>query len=1698
MSELNSSIKYLDLAGLETLVEQIENNRLSDKQDLLDAINDVSEDIPSVGNGKLTIKRNNTSVGTFNANQSSNKEVSISVPDSLSDLTGAENDIKNIIKYGQIDVSQLTPSEKDEAEEAQATASGYLKTSNVTINYDSASQKIQLKNNNTVLSEFSATDFVKDGMVSDVRITNGTGDNVGKQVLLIDFNSDSALTDIEIPLEDLFIDPGTLTQSEVNTGTSTAGKFVSAKVIKDSITNAINNLDGGTIGTGGAGKTITSLSQTNGNVSATFGNISITKSQISDFPTIPIVNDAKFSIKGEGTEVASTTANASTASSVDIVAGDNVSVTPDASNNKITIAATDTTYTFAGGTNKFTVTPSGGTAQSITVTPSITNNVTSSGNFATDAIIVGYSNKKVAKNSGVSISTTAPSGDSVDTTVPTSKAVWDAIANGIAANDAMVYKGTIAGGSTGSYGALTPAAGKGETYKVTTAGKINGIAVEIGDMLICNTDNTTAATSSDYSTIAANWDFIQTNIDGAVTGPSSSTNSHVAVFNGTTGKVVKDSGYTIASSVPSNAVFTDQSVTTVSNHYSPTKDSSATKSATGATGSTGTTVQVVTGIEMDAAGHVTGVVSGAATDTTYTFDGTYNASTNKAATVSTVTNAINALDGGTIGTGGAGKTITSLSQTNGNVSATFGNISITKSQVSDFPTSMTPTSHTHGNIANGGTLTDTAAAAAGNDYVVIRDDSNNKIQTSTIKGVDVATAVSNTHTHSNKAALDTITSEKITGWDNAVSGGVTNVAYDTTNKKLTKTIGSTSSDIVTTATLKSDMGLATVATSGSYNDLSNKPTIPTVNNAKFSVKGAGTEVASTTANASSASSVDIVAGDNVTITPDATNSKITIAATDTNTTYTFAGGTNKFTFTPSGGTAQDVTVTPSITRNVTGAATWTAADVITTTNAASGNVIKASGKTITTTAPSADSGDTTVPTSKAVWTAVSNGIAVNDAMVYKGTVAGGSTGSYGALTPAANKGETYKVTTAGKINGITVEIGDMLICNTDSTAAATSSNYSTIVSNWDFIQANIDGAVTGPASSTDAHVATFNGTSGKTIKDSGFTIGKSVPSDAVFTDASVTAVENHYTPSADSSSEITANLDGTEGAYAKNTLYSMVTGVKAQRDAKGHIVGLTVTKQQIKDTNSTYTVNNGTFSVKTKVGDAAAVTAADFTANQSAADDVTFIQGDNVTLTTDTTNRTVTIAATDTTYSEATTSAAGLMSANDKTKLNGIATGATNVIESTVSGWGFTKNTGTITGIKMNGASKGTSGVVDLGTVITSHQDISGKVDGAASSTDGNLASFDGTTGKTIKDSGLTTTNVSDAVSKKHEHSTLTLSTTAQAYDGTHTLALPASDPYSSARTPASHTHGNITNAGALQTTDVAIANGDKLVVTDASNSNKVARTSTSFDGSTTTKALTQKGTFETFATTNTTYKFTIGTTTNGDSANGVDLGTLKSETAASGGTTLSLVTTGEKNTWNSKQDALVFNTAYNASTNKVATMSDIPSTLPASDVSAWAKASTKPSYTLDEVTDGSTRKLSNYQTKVTALGSTTKPVYISASGTFSECNSYPTTLPASDVSAWAKAASKPTYTLSEVGASMSVVNVSSNTSSTCSITGSSNAGKSQTIIYSNSTSTDYTVTVPTTYSTPDGAAIELTCPGGGYCEVSYINIDGTIYARGL
>lgn len=232
------------------------------------------------------------------------------------------------------------------------------------------------------------------------------------------------------------------------------------------------------------------------------------------------------------------------------------------------------------------------------------------------------------------------------------------------------------------------------------------------------------------------------------------------------------------------------------------------------------------------------------------------------------------------------------------------------------------------------------------------------------------------------------------------------------------------------------------------------------------------------------------------------------------------------------------------------------------------------------------------------------------------------------------------------------------------------------------------------------------------------------------------------------------------------------------------------------------------------------------------------------------------------------------LSKADRTKLDGIASGATKVEASTTNG--KIKINGTDTTVYTHPTQTAYSAKGSATKVPKITTDSTGHVTGIeevtisgvtpASHSHGNIANG-GTLTDTataaagndyviirdadnakIQTSTIKGTDVANAVSKQHSHSTLTLSTTAQAYDGSHTLALPSADPYTSARTPTSHTHGNITNGGALQTNDITIANGDKLVVTDSSDSSKVARTSVSFDGNTTTKALTPKGTFETFA----------------------------------------------------------------------------------------------------------------------------------------------------------------------------------------------------------------------------------------------------------
>ena len=100
-------------------------------------------------------------------------------------------------------------------------------------------------------------------------------------------------------------------------------------------------------------------------------------------------------------------------------------------------------------------------------------------------------------------------------------------------------------------------------------------------------------------------------------------------------------------------------------------------------------------------------------------------------------------------------------------------------------------------------------------------------------------------------------------WQKIKANFVTDVTYNSTSKKIQKTKAGSASDVVT---------LSTVATSGSYNDLSNKPSIPTIPNNFGTVKVGSTNVAADT----TSDTLELVAGTSISITPDATNDKVTI------------------------------------------------------------------------------------------------------------------------------------------------------------------------------------------------------------------------------------------------------------------------------------------------------------------------------------------------------------------------------------------------------------------------------------------------------------------------------------------------------------------------------------------------------------------------------------------------------------------------------------------------------------------------------------------------------------------------------------------------------------------------------------------------------------------------------------------------------
>lgn len=93
--------------------------------------------------------------------------------------------------------------------------------------------------------------------------------------------------------------------------------------------------------------------------------------------------------------------------------------------------------------------------------------------------------------------------------IATTQFVTNAISNGIAASDAMIFKGTLGTGGTAE--TLPTTYSVGWTYRVIEAGTYAGQECEIGDLVIALTSRSGSGNQD------ADWTVAQTNIDGAIT-----------------------------------------------------------------------------------------------------------------------------------------------------------------------------------------------------------------------------------------------------------------------------------------------------------------------------------------------------------------------------------------------------------------------------------------------------------------------------------------------------------------------------------------------------------------------------------------------------------------------------------------------------------------------------------------------------------------------------------------------------------------------------------------------------------------------------------------------------------------------------------------------------------------------------------------------------------------------------------------------------------------------------------------------------------------------------------------------------------------------------------------------------------------------------------------------------------------------------
>ena len=169
---------------------------------------------------KLHTLDNSGNLATIISEKAVDAKIAV-VTDAQTLVDNAQNDRLDAIETAMGDWTAATQAEKDAAQDkaiidgdAATLVSAKEYTDNLSITYDSDAKEIKLMSGETQIgTAIDATDFIKDGMVSNAELVAGEGDEEGKMFIEITFNSDAESDPIRIDVSSL-IDAGAIAELE--------------------------------------------------------------------------------------------------------------------------------------------------------------------------------------------------------------------------------------------------------------------------------------------------------------------------------------------------------------------------------------------------------------------------------------------------------------------------------------------------------------------------------------------------------------------------------------------------------------------------------------------------------------------------------------------------------------------------------------------------------------------------------------------------------------------------------------------------------------------------------------------------------------------------------------------------------------------------------------------------------------------------------------------------------------------------------------------------------------------------------------------------------------------------------------------------------------------------------------------------------------------------------------------------------------------------------------------------------------------------------------------------------------------------------------------------------------------------------------------------------------------------------------------